>query len=116
MKSQDMIDDRPTSSNYQNDRVTYVIPQKNAGIGIVLSFIFVGLGHLYAEQIGKGLLLMIIYFVLLFFSMVLILFEPLLYFLGLGTALLFWVWAMYDVNKVIKAYNEHILLTGRPPV
>lgn len=111
----DLITDPSCPPSNQCDRVVYVMPQKSAGTGIVLSFLFAGLGHLYAEQIGKGLLFMIIYFALMFFMIILAIYG-LFMIVGGVLVLAFWVWAMYDVNKIIKDYNEHIRLTGRPPV
>lgn len=115
MDRHNAVNDRPYSQNYHNDRMTYILSQKNAGIGIILSFIYAGMGHLYAEQIGKGLLIMIVYFVLLLFAGFLTFIEPTLVIVGFAIVIVFWVWAMYDVNKIIKEYNEYLLRTGRPP-
>lgn len=45
----------PVDTPQKSAALVYLIPQKNAGTGIVLSFLLAGLGHLYAEQMGKGL-------------------------------------------------------------
>lgn len=85
----------------------YSIPQKSTGIGIVLSFLWVGLGHLYAGQIGKGLGLMVAYIALLVIS-IFLLFPAII-------ALVLWLWAMFDTRDVINQYNEYTRRTGNPP-
>lgn len=83
------------------------MPLKSAGVGIILSIIFVGLGHLYAGLIGKGIVLLIVY-VVLFAIGALTLF-------GLILPLILWIWGIYDTNKNIKIYNEQVRRTGNPP-
>jgi ATP/ADP translocase len=30
-------------------------------------------------------------------------------------ALVMWIWGIYDVNKTINEYNQHVRSTGNPP-
>ena len=90
-----------------NSTIMYAIPQKSVGVGIVLSFLCVGLGHLYAGLIGKGLGLLVLYIVLLFLT-------PVLY-ITLIIAFVLWIWALFDVRNTINEYNDLTRNTGRPP-
>jgi TM2 domain-containing membrane protein YozV len=67
----------------------------------------VGLGHLYAGLITKGLLLIVAYFILLVIGALTI--------IGLILPLILWIWGLYDTNKTINRYNEQLRKTGNPP-
>lgn len=95
----------PQGSPYGGNN--YPEPLKSAGIGIILSFLFVGLGHLYAGQISKGIILFVVSVVLMTLSI--------LFIFPLFAVFILWIWAMYDVNNTIKQYNQHIRNTGNPP-
>lgn len=93
---------------YSQSNTVYIAPQKSTGLGIILSVICVGLGHLYAGLITKGLLLIVVYtvlWVLMFFT----------FFITAIIAIVIWIWAIYDTNKSINQYNEHVRKTGNPP-
>lgn len=98
----------PQGAAYGNNNAYAAAPQKSTGLGIVLSIIFVGLGHLYAGLISKGITLMIVYILLIVLS-------PFTIFLSLIVALILWIWSIYDVNKMINQYNQQIRTTGNPP-
>lgn len=93
---------------YGGNNVYAAAPQKSTGLGIVLSIIWVGLGHLYAGQIGKGIMLMIVYIVLFALS-------PFTLFITAFVAFILWLWSIFNVNKLINEYNQHIRSTGNPP-
>ncbi len=64
----------------------------------LLSFMIVGLGHLYAGEIGRGLALFI--FTVAFFAFTKV---------SLWVAPLFWIAAAIDAYRVTKMKNEGIL-------
>ncbi len=91
-------------------------PQKSAGLGIVLSVFWVGLGHLYAELMLKGLMLIVVFALLVSGMFVSLFIYSVAGMLLLSIAtLVLWVWSIYDVNKMINQYNQHIRSTGNPP-
>ena len=114
--------------NYGPQNNAYVYSrEKSNGVGIILGFFIPGLGHLYAGKIGKGLLIMFSGIILSVISMIAV-FGAISYDStgALNGALTFliilpiiyiiiWIWNMYDVNKVIKEYNECLRRTGNPP-
>ncbi len=87
----------------QHTQSSYVLPPKSTGLGIVLSFLLLGLGHLYTGLIGKGIILMILSIVLLALGITAVIYVIL------------WIWGMYDVNKKINEYNEYLRRVGSPP-
>ena len=106
----------PQGVGYGNNNLYGVAPQKSAGLGIVLSVICVGLGHLYAGAISKGLILMVLYTILvsIAFLSLIILNAPLMIILFISSLIL-WIWSIYDTNNLINQYNQHIRNTGNPP-
>lgn len=90
-------------------RVT--VGTKNSGLAAVLSLILPGLGQMYAGQIGRGLLFLLIVVPLtaiiavLFFWLILPLFLP----------LAFWIWNIFDAYNVCNEYNRRLMQTGTPP-
>ena len=94
-------------SNYQGGaQPQYVIPLKSSGIAAVLALIIPGLGHIYAGNIGKGLLLLILEIILMCFYGLLF---PLL------IAIIIWVWQIYDAYKTTEEYNDALKSTGQKP-
>ena len=69
---------------------------KNAGVAVVLSFFWTGLGQIYNGQIFKGLIMIGIQFI-----------NGLLMFILIGyiTAPLFWIWGMYDAYRTAERIN-----------
>lgn len=87
--------------------------QKSVGLGLVFSALIVGLGHLYAEKIGMGIILLFIYAILMAgMTFVLSVFMNII-FLLLAVAL--WIWALYDVRDTIKEYNKRSRSSEGPP-
>lgn len=97
----------PQVAAYGNNNVYAAAPQKSTGIGIILAIIFVGLGHLYAGLISKGIILFIVYIVLIVLA-VFVIFTAII-------AFILWIWSIYDVYTKINEYNQHIRSTGNPP-
>lgn len=114
----------PLDTSPQGATIVYLAPQKSVGVGVVLSFLLAGLGHLYAEQIGKGLCLAIAYIALLTFTQILTLtelltLEPLEFTVFLLftiiVAFALWLWALFDTREIINRYNRYTRRTGNPP-
>ena len=101
---------------YGNNNIYAVAPQKSTGLGIILSILYVGLGHLYAGAITKGILLIVI-FTLLGSAMLvsLVIYSIFSMFILVIVALILWIWSIYDTSKMINQYNQHIRSTGNPP-
>lgn len=69
---------------------------KSSGIAVILSFFIPGLGQIYNGQIGKGILFMIIAFILAI-SMILL--------IGFILYPIFWIYNMYDAYKTAERIN-----------
>jgi TM2 domain-containing membrane protein YozV len=63
---------------------------KNPGVAAVLSFFVCGLGQIYNGQIGKGLIMMVCYFISWALMFILI---------GFITTPALWIWGMYDAYR-----------------
>ena len=72
------------------------IKVKSTVIAAVLSFIFVGLGQIYNEQIGKGILFVFIGVILVLSMVVLV---------GFILYPLFWAYNIYDAYKTAQKIN-----------
>ena len=92
----------------QHVQSSYILPQKSTGVGIILSFLLPGLGHLYAGLIGMGLILMVL-------SMVFIALAFFTFFITLVFYLILWIWGIFNVRQKINEYNEYIRRVGSPP-
>jgi TM2 domain. len=117
----------------RNDRDPYrYTPEKSVGVALVLGFFFLGVGHLYAGKLTRGLLIFFGYYAL-FIPAIFWMFDSINYynynnyevgdlsnlFLYLGImgiiSLAIMIWSLYDVNKIVKSYNEQVRRTGIPP-
>ncbi len=72
---------------------------KNPSIAAVLSFFYMGLGQIYNEQIGKGVIFIIIYLISIALMFVVI---------GFITTPILWIWGMIDANLSAKKINKAI--------
>jgi len=111
-----------------NNAPRYWTQEKSAGIAIVLGFFFMGLGHLYAGKLTRGIVLMLANILLAILVYVVVftvllstdfiynvdgLAGVLVAIIGVGLAeFILWIWQLYDVNKLVKEYNEHARRTG----
>lgn len=100
---------------YGNNNIYAVAPQKSTGVGIILSILYVGLGHLYAGAITKGILLVVIFTVLGSVMLVLLATYSIFSIFIFISTLILWIWSIYDTSKTINQYNQHIRNTGNPP-
>lgn len=73
-----------------------VVNQKNPGIAAVLSFFWSGLGQIYNGEIGKGILLLILFVVSAMLIWVVI---------GFITTPILWVYGMIDAYKTAEKIN-----------
>lgn len=104
----------PVCGKPQNNAsaVTMASQTKNPGTAIIIALIagilgFNGIGHMYIGKIGKGIILLIVGWIILAIT---ILFIP----VGI-IYIIFWLWQAYDVNSKAKYYNNFILNNGKTP-
>ena len=80
---------------------------KSVPLTIVLSLVLSGLGHLYIEQIKKGVIYVAIGFTLAVLSWIdLLILIPLIP---------FYAWVIYDSYKQVKLYNKFVEENGKKP-
>ena len=72
---------------------------KNPSIAAVLSFFYMGLGQIYNEQIGKGVVFIIIYLISIALMFV---------FIGYITTPILWIWGMIDAIMSARKINKTI--------
>ena len=73
---------------------------RNPGIAAVLSFFWCGLGQIYNGQIGKGIAMLVAYFISAALIWVVI---------GLITTPILWIWGMVDAyNTAIRLNREGV--------
>lgn len=70
---------------------------KNPGIAAVLSFLIVGLGQVYNGEIGKGIVLILIYFIAL---------GTILIGIGIFLVPVLWLYGVLDAYNTAKRLNE----------
>ncbi|GEM_PF-625774 len=81
----------------QQPQVIMVRSGKNAGLAAVMSAVWCGLGQIYNGQIGKGIGMMILYFI----SAILIIVA-----IGFITTPIVWIWGMVDAYKTAERLNR----------
>ena len=72
---------------------------KNPTIAVLLSFFITGLGQIYNGQIGKGVVLIVLYACSWVAMWVVI---------GLVTTPILWIWGMVDANNEAKRINREL--------
>ena len=74
--------------------------QKSPGVAAFLSFLWTGLGQIYVGELGRGIVFMVIAF-FLFWTL----------FLGIGLILVpvWWIYGIFDANKLAKQHNEDLM-------
>lgn len=77
-------------------QVVMVKTQKNPGVAAVLSFFWSGLGQIYNGEIGKGVLLMVVYIVSWWLMLIVI---------GFITTPVLWIYGMVDAYKTAERLN-----------
>jgi TM2 domain-containing membrane protein YozV len=71
-------------------------PMKSPGVAAVLSFFWCGLGQIYNGEIGKGVLMLVLYAISVVLLFVLI---------GFLTTPVLWIWGMVDAYKTAERIN-----------
>jgi len=104
---------------------TVQIRDKSAGIAVVLSFFFTGLGQIYVGKIVRGLC-----FILLSYSIsgvaIFAMFAMMDSFETMGpfwvvlilfvvVSLVIWIWNMFDAYKLANEFNDYLLKNGKRP-
>lgn len=82
----------PRKSSSHRDR-------KDTGVAIILSFLWTGLGQLYAGQTTKGIILCV---ACLFLSAL-----TALTCVGIVLLLPFWIWGMFDASASVEEWNRY---------
>jgi len=77
-------------------QVVLIRTQKNPGVAAVLSFFWAGLGQIYNGEIGKGVLLLIVYFFSCLMMWILV---------GFITTPILWIYGMIDAYKTAEKMN-----------
>jgi TM2 domain-containing membrane protein YozV len=77
-------------------QVVLVKAQKNPGVAAVLSFFWSGLGQIYNGEIGKGVLLLIVYIVSWWMMFIII---------GFVTTPILWIYGMIDAYRTAERIN-----------
>jgi len=74
--------------------------QKSPGVAALLSFFWTGLGQIYVGELGRGIVFMVIAFFLLWTI-----------FLGIGLILapIWWIYGIFDANKIANKHNEDLM-------
>jgi len=101
------------------------IRDKSAGVAVVLSFFFMGLGQIYVGKIKRGLLLLmadvglgvVVSIVVIFWLTEYDAAATLLAVLVIISVLMFvlWVWNLFDAYKLANQYNDHLKAHGTRP-
>lgn len=77
-------------------QVVMVKTPKNPGVAAVLSFFWSGLGQIYNGEIGKGVLLLVVYIVSWWLMLIVI---------GFITTPVLWIYGMVDAYKTAERLN-----------
>ncbi|MBI4494121.1 MAG: zinc-ribbon domain-containing protein, partial [Chloroflexi bacterium] len=91
---------RPSAAAYpapSQPQVIVVRSGKSAGLAAVLSFLWCGLGQIYNGQIGKGVVMGVLYLI-----------SAILIFLVIGiiTTPILWTWGMVDAYRTAERINR----------
>lgn len=91
----------PAPPNPYPQAAVRVVTAKSPGIGVLLSFLWLGAGHLYVGQIGLGVGLIVFDFFLVLLS-----FIPFLWLLTFPVWLVSLVFVAINVSNAAKAFNR----------
>ena len=81
---------------------------KNPTIALVLAIFLTGIGHIYVGKLKKGIVILIVTWILGLLTSVLI--FPAI------PLIVIWIWQIYDAHKQAKYYNEYLVANnGNPP-
>jgi TM2 domain-containing membrane protein YozV len=80
-----------------------IVSEKSPGLAAVLSFFWAGLGQIYNGEIGKGILLIVVFAISCGLIAVVV---------GMFTTPILWIYGMVDAYKTAEKFNA-TLRTGR---
>jgi len=80
--------------------MVHVVNAKSPGVAVLLSFIWLGAGHLYVGTIGLGIGLMVFDFLLVLISLI-----PFSWFLTVPVWLIAFIFVAIHVSNAAKAFN-----------
>ena len=96
-----------TKKNESKQTIEIPVELKSVPLTIVLSIVLSGIGHIYIEQIKKGIIFIAVGFtlgVLMWIELLLLIaFVP------------FYAWVIYDSYKQVKLYNKFVEENGKKP-
>ena len=86
---------------------------KNEGTALILSIILgflglCGIGQVYAGQVKRGVIMIIV-------GIILVIVGLLTMGIGLIAYLAYFIWGIFDTQKVCRQYNAFVTQNGRPP-
>jgi TM2 domain-containing membrane protein YozV len=90
----------PTPAPYPPPAL-HVFPAKSPGIGVLLSFLWLGAGHLYVGKIGLGIGLIVFDFFLVLLSLI-----PFIWILTFPIWLIAFIFVAINVSNEAKAFNR----------
>jgi len=97
----------------QPQRVAYV-REKSEGLAAVLSFVWAGLGQIYAGRVMRGFGIMVLGIVLWFVA-IFLMFFVVTAIIAVIMIIAFWIWNVMDAYKSAQRYNDVIRSTGNRP-
>ncbi len=122
------ISTSPTTSSSSSPVLspTITISQKEPWLAALLSFIFPGIGHIYAGKVGRGISIMILLLglpVFLFFASISLMitmgFSPAFLIIFFMMSAMFYVIGfvlnIYDAYMIATRYNDFVTRHKRPP-
>lgn len=77
-----------------------MVGAKSPGLAAILSFVWCGAGQIYNGQIGKGIILMVLYV----FSALLI-----IALIGLLTTPILWIYGIVDAYRTAESMNQELV-------
>ncbi len=99
---------------------TYVVQgrDKSVGAGILIAFLLLGGGHLYAGKITRGLLIMVSGIGIALIAMLLSMMNGVVAIFSIAAFvgyIALYVWSLYDAKSYLDNYNAGLRRFGTPP-
>lgn len=89
--------------------------ERNTGLTVLLSLIWIGAGHLYVGKIGKGIGIMVGGIFLAYLGLVMLVFSLIIGIIMIIVMLVLYIWSVFDAYGLAKEYNSALVHTGNPP-
>jgi|BEDMetMinimDraft_2_1075160.scaffolds.fasta_scaffold00388_5 hypothetical protein len=88
---------------------------KSVKTAVLLSVVYMGLGHIYVGRLTKGIPLLLVGLALGFVTGKLFDSGNPVFLATLAVFFAVWIWSILDARKLAKEYNTSVLRTGRAP-